>query len=36
MVFNFLDIFHKDKEEVQALKEHYQKGGLEMYFEKDV
>lgn len=28
MVFNFLDIFHKDKEEVQALKEHYQKGGL--------
>ena len=28
MVFNFLDIFHKDKEEVKALKEHYQKGGL--------
>lgn len=28
MVFNFLDIFHKDKEEVENLKEHYKKGGL--------
>lgn len=28
VVFMFLDIFHKDKEEVQALKEHYQRGGL--------
>lgn len=28
MVFTFLDIFHKDKEEIKNLKEHYQKGGL--------
>lgn len=28
MVFAFLDIFHKDKEELKSLKEHYKKGGL--------
>lgn len=28
VVFDYLDIFDKDKQEVQALKEHYQKGGL--------
>lgn len=28
VVFMYLDVFHKDKEEVQSLKEHYRKGGL--------
>lgn len=28
MVFSFLDIFHKDKEELENLKAHYRKGGL--------
>lgn len=28
MVFAFLDIFHKDKEELNNLKTHYRKGGL--------
>jgi tryptophanyl-tRNA synthetase len=28
VVFAYLDIFHNDKEEVEALKAHYQKGGL--------
>lgn len=28
VVFSFLDVFHKDKEEVQSLKEHYRRGGL--------
>jgi tryptophanyl-tRNA synthetase len=28
VVFAYLDAFHADKEEVSALKEHYQKGGL--------
>lgn len=28
VVFMYLDIFHKDKEELKSLKEHYQKGGL--------
>ena len=28
VVFSYLDIFHKDKEEVKSLKEHYQRGGL--------
>lgn len=28
VVFTYLDIFDDDKEHVQALKEHYQKGGL--------
>lgn len=28
VVFMYLDIFHKDKEEVKALKEHYRRGGL--------
>lgn len=28
VVFSYLDIFHKDKHEVETLKEHYRKGGL--------
>ena len=28
VVFTFLDVFDTNKEEVQALKEHYQRGGL--------
>lgn len=28
IVFVYLDIFHKDKEEVESLKAHYRKGGL--------
>ncbi len=28
VVFTYLDIFDDDKKHVQALKEHYQKGGL--------
>jgi tryptophanyl-tRNA synthetase len=28
VVFAYLDAFHQDKDEVVALKEHYQKGGL--------
>ncbi|MEN0059878.1 MAG: tryptophan--tRNA ligase [Bdellovibrio sp.] len=28
VVFSFLDVFDPNKEEVQALKEHYQRGGL--------
>jgi tryptophanyl-tRNA synthetase len=28
VVFTYLDAFHKDKGEVSALKEHYQRGGL--------
>lgn len=28
MVFTFLDVFHKNKEEVMELKNHYQRGGL--------
>lgn len=28
VVFSFLDIFHKDKEEVESLKNHYRQGGL--------
>ena len=28
VVFMYLDIFHDDKDELNALKEHYQKGGL--------
>lgn len=28
VVFTYLDIFHEDKAEVDALKEHYQRGGL--------
>jgi tryptophanyl-tRNA synthetase len=27
-VFTYLDIFHREKEEVEALKAHYRKGGL--------
>lgn len=35
MVFAFLDIFHKDKEELKSLKEHYRKGGLgDVYLKK--
>jgi tryptophanyl-tRNA synthetase len=28
VVFTYLDVFHTDKEEVSALKAHYEKGGL--------
>lgn len=28
VVFSFLDIFHKDKDEVESLKAHYRQGGL--------
>jgi tryptophanyl-tRNA synthetase len=28
VVFSYLDAFHPDKEEVSALKDHYQRGGL--------
>lgn len=28
VVFSYLDAFHPDKEEVEALKDHYRKGGL--------
>jgi tryptophanyl-tRNA synthetase len=28
VVFSYLDVFHTDKEELQALKEHYMRGGL--------
>jgi tryptophanyl-tRNA synthetase len=28
VVFAYLDAFHQDKEEVEALKQHYQRGGL--------
>ncbi|MDR2464040.1 MAG: tryptophan--tRNA ligase [Holosporales bacterium] len=28
VVFTYLDIFHENKDEVSALKDHYQKGGL--------
>lgn len=28
VVFLYLDIFHKDKDELKSLKEHYQRGGL--------
>jgi tryptophanyl-tRNA synthetase len=28
VVFTYLDIFHNDKEEVESLKAHYQRGGL--------
>lgn len=28
VVFQFLDVFHKNKQELESLKEHYQKGGL--------
>jgi tryptophanyl-tRNA synthetase len=28
VVFSYLDAFHHDKEEVEALKKHYQRGGL--------
>lgn len=35
MVFTFLDIFHKDKEETEQLKDHYKKGGLgDVYLKK--
>lgn len=28
VVFMYLDVFHKDKQELESLKEHYKKGGL--------
>ena len=28
IVFMYLDVFHKDKDELESLKEHYQRGGL--------
>lgn len=35
VVFSYLDIFHSNKEEVEALKEHYRRGGLgDMYLKK--
>lgn len=35
VVFQFLDVFYKDKAELEALKKHYQKGGLgDMHLKK--
>jgi tryptophanyl-tRNA synthetase len=36
VVFQFLDVFHKNKEEVEEFKKHYQKGGLGDVFLKNI
>lgn len=36
VVFQFLDVFHKDKQELENFKEHYQRGGLGDVFLKNI
>jgi tryptophanyl-tRNA synthetase len=36
VVFQFLDVFHKDKQELENFKEHYQRGGLGDVYLKNI